>query len=47
MKGYSVQSGYMGYIPTMGYILFASEGDYAEYYATIHMLMEEGRKENE
>ena len=32
MKGYPIQSGYMGYIPNMGYILFSTETDYTEYY---------------
>ncbi len=30
MKGYAVDSGYMGYVSGR-YILFASEGDYLEY----------------
>ena len=30
MKGYSVESGYMGYVNGR-YILFASEADYLEY----------------
>lgn len=33
-KGYPVPSGYMGYIPGQGYKLFASEGDYDDYYAS-------------
>ena len=34
MKGYLIQSGYMGYVPSLGkYILFASETDYDEYIA--------------
>lgn len=31
MKGYPTQTGYMGYIPGHGYILFATENDYKEY----------------
>lgn len=32
MKGYVIQSGYMGWVPSLGrYILFATEGDYVEY----------------
>jgi len=30
MKGYTVESGYMGYVEGR-YILFASEADYREY----------------
>lgn len=30
MKGYSVESGYMGYVEGK-YMLFASEADYVEY----------------
>lgn len=30
MKGYSVESGYMGYV-NGGYMLFASEADYVDY----------------
>ena len=32
MRGYSTQSGFMGYIPNKGYCLFSSETDYIEYY---------------
>lgn len=32
MKGYTTPSGYMGYIPTKGYILFCTENEYREYY---------------
>ncbi len=32
MKGYSIESGYMGYV-NGGYMLFASETDYEEYIA--------------
>lgn len=33
MKGYSVNAGYYGWIPSEGrYILFATEGDYEELY---------------
>lgn len=32
MKGYSTESGYMGYVDG-GYMLFASEDDYIEYLA--------------
>ncbi len=32
MKGYTTQSGYMGYVPSFDkYILFASEADYIDY----------------
>lgn len=32
MKGYYVQSGYMGYIPRESkWVLFATESDYVEY----------------
>lgn len=30
MKGYAIESGYMGYVDG-GYMLFASENDYKEY----------------
>ena len=32
MKGYPIQQGYKGYIPGMGYILFATQNEYEEYY---------------
>ena len=32
MKGYATKTGYMGYIPNKGYILFCSETEYCEYY---------------
>lgn len=32
MKGYTTNSGYMGYIPNKGYILFCTENEYKEYY---------------
>ena len=32
MKGYIVHSGYMGYIPEVGYTLFSTESEYIEYY---------------
>ena len=32
MKGYPTQTGYMGYIPNEGYVLFATENDYKEYW---------------
>lgn len=32
MKGYAVESGYMGYV-NGGYMLFASEEDYEDYLA--------------
>lgn len=32
MKGYSTAYGYMGYIPSKGYILFSCESDYEEAY---------------
>lgn len=31
IKGYIVTTGYMGYVPGIGYMLFASETDYKEY----------------
>ena len=31
MKGYPTQSGYMGYIPNVGYTLFVTENEYYEY----------------
>lgn len=37
MKGYPVDSGYMGYIPDeKEYSLFSSEKDYEEYYKTYY-----------
>lgn len=33
MKGYVILSGYMGHIPNEGYMLFATEQEYLEYYA--------------
>ena len=36
MKGYPTQTGYMGYIPGMGYVLFSCEEDYKEYFETYH-----------
>ena len=32
MKGYFVSTGYMGYIPDKGYILFSTENEYKEYF---------------
>lgn len=32
MKGYVTSSGYKGYIPERGYVLFSTEDDYKEYY---------------
>lgn len=32
MKGYTVNVGYRGYIPGMGYILFSTEKEYEEYF---------------
>ena len=32
MKGYPTDSGYRGYIPEKGYILFSTEREYREYY---------------
>lgn len=32
MKGYATSDGYRGYIPGKGYMLFATETDYKEYY---------------
>lgn len=38
MKGYNVPDGYMGYMPSLGrYILFSTEGEYAEIYKEIEM----------
>lgn len=34
MKGYAVESGYMGYVDGM-YMLFASETDYKDYIADL------------
>lgn len=35
MKGYSIDSGYMGYLPDQrDYMLFSCERDYKEYYKT-------------
>ena len=34
MKGYNVESGYMGYVDGQ-YVLFADESDYAEMYEEI------------
>ena len=32
MKGYTITSGYMGYVPWMGrYVLFSTERDYREF----------------
>lgn len=33
MKGYPTQSGYMGYIPNVGYVLFCTEEEYKEIYS--------------
>lgn len=32
MKGYYTYSGYKGYIPSMGYILFCTKSEYEEYF---------------
>lgn len=32
MKGYLTFTGYMGYIPEKGYILFCTQNEYEEYY---------------
>ena len=32
MKGYTTSIGYMGYIPNIGYSLFATELEYVEFY---------------
>ena len=37
MKGYTTQSGYMGYIPNRGYILFCTEKEYEEYYGNNYL----------
>lgn len=34
MKGYPVYAGFMGLIPHKGYVLFATEDEYCEYYET-------------
>ena len=36
MKGYTINEGYMGYVDG-AYMLFASEGDYREYYQAVAM----------
>ena len=35
MKGYYTQSGYKGYIPNKGYILFCTRAEYEEYFRNI------------
>ncbi len=35
MKGYATSEGYKGYIPGRGYMLFATEREYEEYYAEL------------
>jgi hypothetical protein len=40
MKGYPTDSGYKGYIPNEGYVLFATEEDYKEYYIENYIDME-------
>ena len=35
MKGYTTSEGYKGYIPDKGYMLFATESEYEEYYAEL------------
>ena len=35
MKGYPIESGYMGYIPNIGYSLFSTETEYQEYYKEV------------
>ena len=32
MKGYATKYGYMGYVEGVGYMLFATEEDYREFY---------------
>lgn len=32
MKGYVTNTGYMGYIPKHGYMMFSTESEYEEYY---------------
>jgi hypothetical protein len=32
MKGYPTDTGYRGYIPNVGYVLFSTETEYLEYY---------------
>lgn len=34
LKGYTTSTGYMGYIPNIGYSLFPTELEYVEYYKT-------------
>ena len=34
MKGYNVEAGFMGFVDG-GYILFANESDYTDYYAGV------------
>lgn len=36
MKGYTIDEGYMGYIPNEGYTLFSTYGDYVEYWRTYY-----------
>lgn len=36
MKGYTIDCGYMGYIPHRGYCLFATESDYIEYFLEVN-----------
>ena len=35
MKGYPVNDGYKGYIPGRGYMLFATESEYEEYFLEV------------
>ena len=32
MKGYTTNTGYKGYIPNKGYILFSTEDEYKEFF---------------
>lgn len=32
LKGYTTSTGYMGYIPNIGYSLFSTETEYIEFY---------------
>lgn len=36
MKGYPVSNGYMGYVLGKGYVLFATETEYYEWYYENH-----------
>ena len=41
MKGYYTSSGYMGFVPVMNkYLLFATEADYAEWFAEYEKMID-------